>query len=724
MKLTELKKKLNNKYVVRVVAGVLTIAMIGTGASAYTAYADKDGANEAKTVATASETEEKTITVSEKEIGKSETVYLISDATGKVTQTIVSDHLVNAEGKDTIKDKSNLSDITNVKGDETFTQNGDEITWNANGKDIFYQGTSSKEAPITQSVSYKLDGNTITPEELAGKSGRVTVRFDYKNNTSFTETVNGEKVTVKVPFAAITAIMLNERFSNVEVTNGKLESNGTGDMILGYALPGLKESLKVEAKDLKDIELPEYFEFSADVENFEMDNALTIVENAGDFASVKGGDLTDVDKMVNELSDASKQLEDGSKQLSEGLGTLKDSMGEFSTGVNKLKDGIKAYTDGATKIADGVAKVQEGSPALVEGVTVLGSSIETITKGILQLDGMLNAELTDEEIAAYHQAAAAAVDGKYANDEFVNEQLTTIKAMLQYKDAAHGDLTDSELVTAIKTSLQEQIIASLATSIEPATRNKMDAVMAQVEATTGKSRHDALAYIYENGLTGVPAQAIQEGVKTALGLPVAIPSYATLEGTVVATKVDANARQILAATKLAATTGAQEATISAIKMTKQKIADGIETPPAGQQYSLVTGAQALAEGTKTLQAKLPQLTTGINLLFDGSQELIKNNQTLNDGAATLSDGTGKIVDGVNQLSDGSVTLADGMVKFNDEGIEKLVNAYTGELKPFSNKLQGVIDAGADYQTYTDIADGVNGKVKFIYKLGAVKVAEK
>ena len=111
---------------------------------------------------------------------------------------------------------------------------------------------------------------------------------------------------------------------------------------------------------------------------------------------------------------------------------------------------------------------------------------------------------------------------------------------------------------------------------------------------------------------------------------------------------------------------------------------------------------------------------------DGSNTLVANNAQLNSGASQLADGTNQIVSGVDQLttgsktlSEGAHTLADGMVQFNEEGINKILDAYNGDLKPFTDKLQAVIDAGEEYQTYSAIADGQTGSVKFIYKLASI-----
>ena len=165
---------------------------------------------------------------------KDENVYLISDATGSVYDTIVTDHLINKNQSATLEDQSNLTDIKNVKGSEEFSQNGEKLTWQADGADIYYQGKTDSEAPVSLKVTYYLDGNEIAPKDLAGKSGKVTIHYDYTNNSSYEETVNGNKQTVKVPFAAVTALVLDDSFSNVE-EQGKVPERGLSDSFLGWA---------------------------------------------------------------------------------------------------------------------------------------------------------------------------------------------------------------------------------------------------------------------------------------------------------------------------------------------------------------------------------------------------------------------------------------------------------------------------------------------------------
>lgn len=396
MKLPELKSKFKNRYAIRIIAGVLVVTLVATGSSVYSVNAAKAGSAATETVEETEVSEEAEDTedaesslkdlldngskVSEKEIGKEETVYVIADNTGKEQKIIVSDHLINNDDKDTLEDASTLKDIENVKGDETFTQSGNKVTWQADGNDIFYQGTSESELPVTQKLTYYLDGKEVTPEELAGKSGEVTIRFDYTNNQKVTAKIDGKDEDIYVPFMAVSGMILGDEFSDIEVENGKVISDGSNNVVVGYALPGLKESLNVKDDDFDgDVTIPDYVEVKAKVENFKLDTTMTVVMNATNFISADSdNDTSKLDEVFDTLTDAMDQLTDGSAELADGVDTLKSKMGDFKDGVGTLQSGVHAYTDGAGKIASGITQLSDSIPTLSNGVGTLNSSAQRL----------------------------------------------------------------------------------------------------------------------------------------------------------------------------------------------------------------------------------------------------------------------------------------------------------------------------------------------------------
>lgn len=856
MKLPELKEKLKSKYIVRVVAGVLTIALVGTGIGATAVFAEK---NSTAVTAEADSTTDSSkdaddiadklmdsVSLKDNDADKDESVYLISDANGNVNKTIVVDHLKNKDKKDTLEDASNLSDIENVKGKEKFTQSGDKLTWQAGGKDIYYQGTATEEPPVTQKVTYYLDGKEISPEDLAGKSGKVKIRFDYTNTTSYTETVNGEKQTVSVPFAAITGLVLGDGFENIEVTNGKAEVSDSSSVVLGYALPGLKDSLGIKDKDLDgDVNIPEYMEMTADVKNFSMPAAMTFVVNASDYVSTDGIDTSDLDDMINDLKDASTQLQDGSKTLAEGtdtladgLSTLQSKLGTFASGVGTLKSGLKTYTDGVSTLSGGLNKLNSNVPTLSNGITTLNSSAKSLNDGVALLNATVSAKFTDSEKKTLLDQVHSTLESQ--KSEIEKQAQTTVasqKTAIQKQAQSAVDLQKTDIQKQAQSTVADQkediekkaqaavddqkeqiksVAAETVKQQETEIKNQAASAVEQ-EFTSGKTDYitneakKQLASIKPVIESGVKAQFVQkmaeknsaitdyDSAKTFFDQNVGMKDGAAeacvneqidtiinnLAGSVASTAKDASkiaageaaytaasqtageaaytgaslaagtaaytaARQTAgeaayAGASLAATTaaytgasqaattaaytgavsGAEQATITSAEQTKATVAASINQKQANG-YSLVTGMKALADGTQTLYNSVPTLTSGIKQLVDGSNTLVANNAQLNSGASQLADGTNQIVSGVDQLttgsktlSEGAHTLADGMVQFNEEGINKILDAYNGDLKPFTNKLQAVIDAGEEYQTYSAIADGQTGSVKFIYKLASI-----
>ena len=205
---------------------------------------------------------------------KDETVYVLAKADGTVEKIIVSEWLKNADGSAFLADSAKLDGVENVKGNESFTLSGDTRVWDAQGNDIYTQGTSSEELPVDMSISYTLDGKPITPEELAGKSGKVAIRFDYTNHEYQTMDVGGKQEKMYVPFAMLTGMALdNGIFRNVEVSSGKVYNDGDRTAVIGMAFPGLQENLDVDPEKL---EIPGYVEITADVTGFELGTTLTV----------------------------------------------------------------------------------------------------------------------------------------------------------------------------------------------------------------------------------------------------------------------------------------------------------------------------------------------------------------------------------------------------------------------------------------------------------------
>ncbi len=821
MKNLELKKIFRNKYAIRVAAGVVTVAVLGTsaGVNLYTVQAENPSAVQKSQ---AEETLGKALSIGEEDVeaGKEETVYIVANPDGTSKNVIVSEWLKNKDGSSSIEDTSNLKDIQNVKGDETFTQDGDNITWQADGKDIYYQGTIDKELPVTEKVTYFLDGKEMSPEEMAGKSGKATIRFDYTNHEKTTQVVDGKEHEVYVPFTVMTGMVLPESYANVEVVNGKVISDGNKKMVVGMAMPGLKESLGIKDGDLDgELEIPEYVEVTADVENFSLELTMSIIMSdlVGQANLGEGFDLSKLDEDLDTLTDASGQLLDGTEELSKGLNTLKGSMKEFAAGVATLRDGISKYTDGASQLNDGIHTLASSSDTLSDGVGTLNNSAVTLNQGVAKLDETLKAKMTEEEKRSLIKQADDAIDATFQDAETGTEAIKSQASSVFYNSLANNGSAKSQVSSGLKTYTEtvlntvlgqafgqvaaqgaknqamvtyapgaiEQAVGSVAESVEIGTQaataqqtagaisntlaetltdealqglspDEIRALVAQVcqgagEAAAGNTEIKAGVLAQVDGKT-IAAQAMA-GLESQVNAGLQSPEsqaqiQATASGLTSSTVasamgneelkagMDATASQIVEGiasgakdtvgsavadtAKTAAKAAAETATLTAVSGTKSQISAAINAKDEASGYSLVSGMQALSNGTQTMKDSIPSLAAGISQLTNGAAALVSNNGALIDGAGKLSGATSQIDEGVGKLAEGSEKLMDGMVQFDEEGIQKLLDAYNGDVKELLSKLEAVAEAGKGYQTFTKVADGTKGSVKFILRTEAIK----
>lgn len=316
---------------------------------------------------------------------RDETVYVLAGADGTAEKVIVSDWLQNPQGLAQIRDAAALEDVENVKGNETCTASGDARVWDAQGGDVYTQGLTDQEVPVAVRVSYTLDGKSIAPDQLAGKSGRVAIRFDYDNQLYEEAEIGGKTEKICVPFAVVTGVLLdNEIFSNVSVTNGRLYNDGDRTAVIGLALPGMQENLGL---DPEDAELPGYVEITADAEDFELETTFTVAVS-DPFRELETGKLEDADGLtdsLDELTNAMAQLLDGSSRLYDGLGELLEKSGTLADGVDRLAAGAEALQNGGAELRDGAARLKAGADGLQSGLQKLSGSSEQLNAGAKQI---------------------------------------------------------------------------------------------------------------------------------------------------------------------------------------------------------------------------------------------------------------------------------------------------------------------------------------------------
>ena len=661
------------KFLSLALCAVVLFAAVGTSVFALTGEG-KESEDENQTT---------TINVSaEAETSKDETVYVLAGADGTVQKIIVSDWIKNAMATDSLDDKTELSDIENIKGDESFTLGGDNsCVWDAQGNDIYYQGNIEKELPVQMSVCYTLDGQAIAPEALAGQSGHVTIRFDYQNMQYEEVLLDGKTEKIYVPFTMLTGMLLDtEVFRNVTVSNGKLINDGDRIAVVGIAFPGLQEDLAISKEKL---DIPDYVEISADVENFEMGMTMTLAttELFGAIDSDKL-DLHELSDAMAELTDAMDQLMDGSSQLYDGLCTLLEKSGDLVSGINKLAEGAAQLKAGAESLDSGAAQLQAGAAQLSSGLNTLNANSSSLNGGARQvfssLLSMANTQLSEAGLSVPTLTIdnyASVLDGVIASLDDTAVYQVALEQVTATVNANRGMI--EERVTE---AVQSQVEAAMQSEIEA--RMQSEAIQAQINAVTQQTVGEQMQ---SDEIQALIASNTELQVRQAISK---------------AMSSDAVQAQLSAAAEGAKSVIALKSSLdsyNAFYLGLITYTSGVSSAAAGAN-ELKTGADALKAGTSELSA--------------GAAELLQGIQTMKDSAPAL-------VDGITQLRDGSMELSDGLKQFNEEGIQKLIEAVDGDLDGLSDRIRVTADVAKHYTSFSGICEEMDGDVKFIYKTDSI-----
>ena len=442
---------------------------------------------------------------------KEESVYVKADASGNVKKTTVSEWLKNPE-KGTISDTSELKDIKNVKGDETFeTGSNNNVSWKSEGNDIYYQGTIDKELPVDVKVSYKLDGKSISPKDLKGKSGKVEIQFSYDNKSKQTVNVNGEDVEMYTPFTMVSAMMLSsDEYSNVSVENGKLISDGDKNIVVGVAFPGLANNLNLKDLDM-DIDIPETVTITADVKDATVGTSITMAsaELMNEFGLDDIDSFDDLQDSIDDLEDATNQLVDGSKEAADGSKELAD-------GAGTLNDGAGTLASGAGTLADGVNTLNEKSGTLASGVNTLASGVQAYTGGIEEIyagsnDLVSGAQELASGAATLNTNIATAADGAnslVAGTQSLKNGFETAKTTLDKGINALNNVTEESIKNSVTVTVNTDDVTAIVNKPEvTAIVNKY------VDENTTEKEKEALTKAVEDALGQCTASVDKDNIK-------------------------------------------------------------------------------------------------------------------------------------------------------------------------------------------------------------------
>ena len=664
---------------------------------------------------------------------KDESVYVKADAAGTPTEKTVEVVLKKIEGSDPIEDRSNLREIKNTEGNEEYTEAGEgRYLWQNNGEDIHYKGKSDQALPVNVRITYYLEGQEVSAEKIAGKTGKVKIRFDYENSTD-------------VPFMVLSAAMLPaDVFSDVEVTNGKLMDLGDQKAVIGFAFPGLMDTLKfVDYEPTEEIELPEYVEIEARAEDFALDFTASVV-STGLFEDLEDKDLEDLDKLpedMDELTDASTEIRDAAQELADGGSEFGDYLSQYFDGLSQLSEGTDSLDQGLTLLSQNISKISEGSKGLQSGLDQIDQSLAKVDLSAL----------SSPESKKASEAAQAALESIGENSAALKEKLTAVGTNLEtvqtfvedvkayigqvqdlqkaIEELPAPDLAAADYENGWTERLNDEAASQAKEKAQEAADDVRDSIIEIVEGSsfpddlglTEEQKAQIITQIVEsideNKVTvneedieisldaafgeirdGIQKEA--EGQRNTLrdvSLKIAEPSVPDLEA--LSPEKMEEITQII---------GNMEQSLAVIGA----YAEGMSQTASGLT-ELSSALTQLKFGVSQLSGGSSQLTEGLGLFEKALEAATEGSAQLSSAMKTVSSAGGELGSAFWQLVDGMNEFADGIAEFDEEGIQSLAELAGPEYKDVIRGVRAARDAEHSYTNFSGICDGQKGSVRFI-----------
>ena len=722
---------MNLKHILKVTGSVALSALMATASIPVSVYAEEN---------TSSKTNESSDKQAASSTKKTETVYAVLNGDGSLSDIVVSGWLHNDSGIKNLKEKLNLTDVKNVKTDEVPEDNNGEYTWNSDSNDIYYQGKSTEQLPVTMQITYELDGKQLSQKELKGKSGHLKINIHLKNVNSETKRINGKNVIIHPFFVAGGMLSLdNDHYSNTTCDQGKIVADGSKQMLVFAAVPGLKDTL--DSADLSKVSdqlsIGDDINIECDVTDCDELKLMMGMSNEEDISGIldEGDSIEELTNGIAKLMDADDQLVDGSQKLADGtqqlitesepltsssgsIRTLSDgvltlnsgalrlkaALAQYTGGVGQLNDGVNALyaiPDGANKISLGMTTpVEEGKPE-----SSLTGGAAALTAGLQNMKQQVDAGLSSENVTAMMKQLDTAIstlnglkvtltrDAGTLNElketlSTATEQLTGLKTVMTEFVGSSADSLQAS-VSAINTSI-DCIDSALANIPDDGTDTgaKTTLINSKAALETQKATLEAQLKVLSGNDAGLSAQ-LQQAAQTLSQMN---------------TTIDSSLKKLAGLGKdvddAIATMGELKTTLEASTSQLGALANMKDTMDAGFDQ-LIEGSQKISAGIDQVntgvQALAEQSKTGIDKVKTATSQLASNNEALNEGMASLQTGTQTVAnqsDSFNQLADGLDSLKDAFVTLND-GAQQLADGQKQFRQDGLDQLKEKVDLTVD-----------------------------
>lgn len=681
---------------------------------------------------------------------KTETVYSVLNSDGSISDTIVSSWLHDEDGINNIKETLNLTDVKNIKSNEKPSKDGNTYTWNAKGNDVYYEGTATKQLPVSVKIRYELDGQEMSAKDMEGKSGHLKLTISFTNNYSEVKNINGKSIVIHPSYLAGGMLnMSTGNFSNVKCESGKIVNDGTNEMLAFANIPGLNETLKSAGLDKVNNQLgiSDDVTVEADVNDFDLGSIMVGMTNEIDLASELGeiGSVSELTDGIDQLMEADNQLIDGSKQLYDGTTQLKeqaapltgssDQVRQLSAGAIQLNDGVKALQTGITQYTAGASAINEGVNQLY---------------GIPQNVGLIQSAVTTstEEQASLVDGSQAVADGLgqlldklnganvTASVKEMNGLLTKSKTDLEGMAKTLGE--DKTTLEGMQTDLTN---ASTKLSKLTPLKDKLDTLGTEIVTKETQNNTAIADYNSKKKTVNDKITAIKNSMNTEIETSITTLSTAkqtlndadkTDEANSIQTQIDALEAEKANVDAISTIEGLSE--LQTLTEEFKTLNDTLVTVQStvSEMSTLVSKSITDLNGLATdVQAALTTIDT-LSQILSGSTEKVEGMQTMLN---SLKPGVTELYNGALKINAGAINLGNKLGELqtaSQSGVDK-IKAGTTQLTSNNATLNGGASALSEATgtlagqsgTFNEMADGLDtlGKAFETLNSGAKQLYE-
>ena len=660
---------------------------------------------------------------------KTETVYSVLNSDGSISDTIVSSWLHDEDGINNIKETLNLTDVKNIKSNEKPSKDGNTYTWNAKGNDVYYEGTATKQLPVSVKLRYELDGQEMSAKDMEGKSGHLKLTISFTNNYSEVKNINGKSIVIHPSYLAGGMLnMSTGNFTNVKCESGKIVNDGTNEMLAFANIPGLNETLRSAGLDKVNNQLgiSDDVTVEADVNNFDLGSIMVGMTNEIDLASELGeiGSVSELTDGIDQLIEADDQLIDGSKQLYDGTTQLK----EQAAPLTGSSDQVRQLSAGAIQLNDGVKALQTGLTAYTNGVDTLGANAKAmygISAGVKNAyEGVSKVqEKKEQSLKDGAKSVSDGLDnlynalygqGVFTTTENLNNTLTNSITELDKMSEALGKGKDT--LSAMSKSLEaaNTSLAGLESTEKQLNQNLYEIVATEMENnqivtnnnTTIKADQEAINAVKSSLKSSITTIKQAQADLSAEGKDeeaYKLDSYASDLNNEL-TAID-SINDLNTLTELTSTSDKVKELNSLISTLKNSLAPLDEQIKAnektldGLKKQVDDASAKLNEMQKTLETSTTDAEK-MKTILDKFQPSMKK---LKDGAIDVSDGVSSLDEGLEELNK---QTAPGIVALNN-GIDKLTSNNATLNGGASALSQATGTLAGQSGTFNEMADGLD-----------------